>query len=429
MADTLIRDNEGVLTLGGVSLPRLAARYGTPLYLMDVATIRARLNAWTAAVPAPNEVYFAGKAFLCRALIPLLQSAGVGLDVVSGGELLTALAAGMPPSRITFHGNLKTIAEMRIALAAGVGRVVADSDEELVRWDRLAAEAGRSVEVWLRLTPGVDPHTHRYITTGHVKSKFGWPLEGGAAEAAVGRALRLPHVRLTGYHAHIGSQILESRPYEETAEHMMAFARAMHTRYQFWPRYLDLGGGLGISDSGEEAPTPQELADAFSGIVTRGTPPGERVPIWAVEPGRSVVAQAGVTLYRVGVVKRAGDGTMYVVVDGGMGDNIRPALYEARYRALPVHMASGAPAPVTIAGRYCESGDLLVEDAVLPPLEPDDLLVVLDTGAYGYVMASQYNRVPVPAVVAVEDGTSSVWVEGLRWDEVHARDRAAPWPS
>ncbi len=429
MADTLTRDKDGVLSLGGVSLPDLAARYGTPLYLMDVATVTARLQAWTDAVEPPNEVYFAGKAFLCRALIPILQKAGVGLDVVSGGELLTALSAGMDPARITFHGNLKTTSEMRLALASGVGRVVADSDEELTRWDRLAADAGRTVEVWLRLTPGVDPHTHRYITTGHVKSKFGWPLEGGAAEAAVGRALELPHVRLTGYHAHIGSQILESKPYVEAAEHMLAFARAMHQRYRFWPRYLDLGGGLGIPVAGQTGPTPRELTEAFTALVRGGTPDGEQVPVWAVEPGRSVVAEAGLTLYRVGVVKRAGDGTVYVVVDGGMGDNIRPALYEARYRAEPVRSPAGEPGIVTIAGRYCESGDLLVEDVAVPALEPDDLLVVLDTGAYGYAMASQYNRVPVPAVVAVENGTSSVWVEGPRWDEVHARDKTVSWPS
>lgn len=429
MADTLTRDAEGVLCIGGIPLPDLAARFGTPLYIMDVATLKDRLAAWTRAVSPPDEVYFAGKAFLCRSLIPLLQEAGVGLDVVSGGELLTALAAGMPAQQITFHGNLKTPAEMRLALAAGVGRVVADSDEELVRWNRLAQEAGRSVETWLRLTPGVDPHTHRYISTGHVKSKFGWPLESGAAAAAVERALNLPHIRLTGYHAHIGSQILEEEPYIQAADRMMEFARAMRHRHGFWPRFVDMGGGLGIRQAGETGPTPQELVDHFRDILERGTPAGERVPTLAVEPGRSVAAQAGVTLYRVGVVKRSADGTVYVVVDGGMGDNIRPALYQARYEAVPVRIPAGAPLTVTVAGRYCESGDLLVEDVELAPVEADDLLVVPDTGAYGFVMASQYNRVPVPPVVAVRDGSASVWVEGMRWDEVHARDRTAAWRS
>lgn len=430
MADTLTRDAEGVLTLGGIALPDLAARFGTPVYLMDVETLRTRLKAWTTALPAPDEVYFAGKAFLCRGLVPLLQEAGVGLDVVSGGELLTALSAGMPADRITFHGNLKTPAEMRLALASGVGRVVADSDEELVRWDRLAAEAGRHVEVWLRLTPGVDPHTHRYITTGHVKSKFGWPLESGAAQAAVERALALPHIRLTGYHAHIGSQILEEEPYVQACDRMMEFARNMRLRYGFWPRFVDMGGGLGIGGgAAEEKPTPERLVAHFRDILSRGTPEGEVVPILAVEPGRSIAAEAGVTLYRVGVVKRSQDGTVYVVVDGGMGDNIRPALYQARYEAIPVRIPQGAPLEVTVAGRYCESGDLLVEDVKLPPLEADDLLVVPDTGAYGFVMASQYNRVPVPPVVAVESQTATVWVEGMRWDEMHARDRTAAWRS
>jgi diaminopimelate decarboxylase len=423
LADTLTRDSGGQLLLGGVPLGELAERYGTPLYVMDVATLRHRLETWKAALGPDGLLFYAGKAFLCRAMAELLAQHGVGLDVVSGGELLTALAAGLPARHIAFHGNLKSERELRLALAAGVGRIVADSRDELAMLSRLALEAGSPATVWIRLTPGVEAHTHRYIVTGHNESKFGFAIEGGEADRAVALAMELPGLALTGYHWHIGSQILELEPFRVAVDRVMAFAAEQYERRGLWPEVVDIGGGLGIAEGDGAAPTPAALLEIVRERVHRGTPAGLPVPRVAAEPGRSVAAEAGLTIYRVGAVKESGGHRVYVVVDGGMGDNIRPALYRARYHAEPVVRRSGGASTVTVAGRYCESGDIVIEDERLPRVEPGDLVAVLNTGAYNYVMASAYNRVPPPPVVAVEDGRAAVWVERADWDQVADFDR------
>lgn len=423
VADTLERDAGGRLILGGVDLAELAARYGTPLYVMDVATLENRLSRWKEAVGPDGRLFYAGKAFLCRAMVELLREHRVGLDVVSGGELLTAVAGNLPRGDIAFHGNLKSPAELRLALAANVGRIVADSDVELEELSRLAGQAGTVASVWLRLTPGVEAHTHRYIVTGHSASKFGWAIEGGAAESAVELALGLPGVHLSGYHLHIGSQILELEPFRVAVDRVMAFAAEMYEHHGFWPEVLDIGGGLGIAEDGQEPPDPAALLDVVRRRVREQTPAGLAAPQLAAEPGRSVAAEAGLTLYRVGTVKRTGTGRVFVVVDGGMGDNIRPALYQARYHAERVMERDGGDDVVVVAGRYCESGDIVIQAERLGLCEPGDLVAVLDTGAYNYAMASQYNRVPPPPVVAVKEGRHHPWVDRLDWDQLGDLDR------
>lgn len=410
--------------VGGVPLDELAARFGTPLYVMDVATIRERLAAWREALGDGGRVYYAGKAFLCRAMAELVQAEGVGLDVVSGGELTTALLAGVPPADIVLHGNVKTRAELELAVDTGVGRVVVDSLEELPLLDELATRAGRRVAILLRLTPGIEAHTHEFIRTGQFDSKFGFATVGETADEAVRAALGYAGIRLVGLHAHIGSQILDVDPFAANAEALLRFARRQYDLHGWWPEEIDIGGGLGVSyEPGEDPPTPEAVVRAVRERVAELVPPDRSWPVLSVEPGRSVAADAGVTLYRVGVKKRVPGGRTYVAVDGGMGDNIRPALYQARYTAEPV----GPPRPgrevVTVAGRYCESGDLLLRDAALPRLEPGDLLAVFTTGAYTYAMASTYNRVPRPAVVAVDRATVQVWVERETWADLARYDR------
>jgi diaminopimelate decarboxylase len=425
---TYARDARGVLTVGGVPLDELAAQYGTPLYVMDVATIRQRLAAWREALGDTGRVYYAGKAFLCRAMAELVQAEGVGLDVVSGGELTTALMAGVPPAEIVLHGNVKTRAELELALATGVGRIVVDSLEELSLLDELAQEAGRRVAVLLRLTPGIEAHTHEFIRTGQFDSKFGFATVGGAADEAVRAALASPGIRLAGLHAHIGSQILEVDPFAANAEALLRFARRQYDLHGWWPEEIDIGGGLGVSyEPADDPPTPEDVVRAVRERVADLVPADCAWPMLSVEPGRSVAADAGVTLYRVGVKKRV-PGRTYVAVDGGMGDNIRPALYQARYMAEPVGPPRAEREVVTVAGRYCESGDLLLRDAELPRLEPGDLLAVFTTGAYTYAMASTYNRVPRPAVVAVDRAVVQVWVERESWADLARHDRPLASP-
>lgn len=402
----------------------LADRFGTPLYVMDIATIRHKLSEWSSALGEAGRVFYAGKAFLCRAMVELVHQCGMGLDVVSGGELYTALLAGMPAANIIFHGNVKTESELRLALDNGVGQIVVDSLDELSRLQRLAMQLAKPARVFLRLTPGIEAHTHEFIRTGHFDTKFGFPWLDGVAHAAVDRALTLSGLHLVGFHAHIGSQILDSAPFLANAEALMKFSREQYARHGFWPEELDLGGGLGVTyEPEEEALRPADVVRAVKMAVATLTPNGLPIPRLSWEPGRSIVADAGVTLYRVSAKKKIPGGRTYVAVDGGMGDNIRPALYQARYRAAVVGSPRATREVVTLAGRYCESGDILVHDAEMPVLETGDLVTVLTTGAYNFSMASTYNRVPRPAVVAVENGAATVWVEAETWADLSARDR------
>jgi diaminopimelate decarboxylase len=424
--DTFHRDQDGRLWVGGLPIGELAERFGTPLYVMDVASIRSRWARYQQALEASGaegRVFYAAKAFWCTAMAQLLEPWGAGLDVVSEGELYTALKAGFPPERIIVHGNAKTPAELRLAVEARVGAVVVDSQDEIAALASLA-DSRRPVPVWLRLTPGIEAHTHEFIRTGQFDSKFGLAMADGIAEAARDQVLAAPGLALTGVHAHIGSQVLEVEPFLENARRLMQFCRDSYRDAGFWPRWVNIGGGIGVRYvDGDEPPPVSAVVAGTADILRAMTPSGLAVPQLALEPGRSVVAEAGLTVYRVQATKTVPGGRRYVMVDGGMGDNIRPALYQARYLAAVDAPRPGPALPVTVAGRYCESGDVLIRDAWLPPVERGDLLVVFATGAYTYAMASVYNRVPRPPVVAVEDGRAAVWVDRESLDDVIRLDR------
>ncbi|MBM3135054.1 MAG: diaminopimelate decarboxylase [Chloroflexi bacterium] len=414
-------NDAGHLTIGGCDATELARQFGTPLYVLDEATIRAQARAYKSAFAThypDSAVAYASKAYLSLALARLLAEEGLGLDVVSGGELFVAHRAGFPPERVHFHGNNKSPEELAMALELGVGRIVVDNMYELRLLSELAARRGVTVAILLRLSPGVDPHTHAYNTTGLVDSKFGLPIVTGQAEEAVTEALRLPGLRLLGLHAHIGSQILELAPYRQTVATLFDFAAAMYARYgpgatergttesppTFVLAEFGPGGGWGITYTPEqESPTIPAIAETIATAVRQNAARvGLPLPRLFVEPGRSIVGRAGVALYRVGAIKDIPGVRCYVAVDGGMADNMRPALYGARYVALAAnHLHEPCTQTVTIAGKYCESGDILIQEAALPPLAAGDLLAIPAAGAYCLALSSNYNLALRPAVVMV----------------------------
>jgi len=398
---------QGRLILGGVDVADLAACFGTPLYVYDEETIRAACRAYHAAfgrIPYATGVHYAAKAYLATWLCRLLRDEGMGCDVVSGGELQIALAGGLVPEGIRLHGNNKSPGELRDALAAGIGCVVVDNDDERRLLDEIARAAGRRVPVLLRLSPDVGAHTHKYLKTGLLDSKFGLPIATGAALEALRRVLDSPALVLRGYHAHVGTGLFDPEPIVEGARRLRAFARETRTETGYWPGELSPGGGLGVASvRGERPPSVDGLAQSLAHALEDMRPR----PRLSVEPGRSIVGRAGVALYTVGARKDIAGVRSYVSVDGGMADNIRPALYGAGYTALAAtRMAERAATRVTVAGRYCESGDILVRDAALPPLAPGDLLAIPATGAYCLAMGSAYNAASRPAVVSVRDGVA-----------------------
>jgi diaminopimelate decarboxylase len=412
---------DGVLHIGGMAATDLVAEFGTPLFVMCEDTFRTRARAYRTAFP-DADVSFAGKAFLCKAMAAMVAEEGLGLDVASGGELHTALAANFPTERIIFHGNNKSDRELEMAIANGVGRIVADSVEELTRIDAVAGAAGVRARVSLRLTPGVEAHTHEYIQTGQDDSKFGMSIEGGAAAEGVAAAAGLPNVEVIGTHCHIGSNITGTEAFLKTVEIVANFCASVG----FEPSEVNLGGGLGIAYTRGEIPARVESfgADITSTVQKEFTSLGLAAPRIAVEPGRWLIANAMVTLYTVGAIKEIPGLRTYVSVDGGMSDNIRPSLYGARYEALLANKATHEPGRlVTIAGAHCEQGDLLIKDISLPAsVARGDILAVGATGAYGYSMASNYNRFPRPAVVGVKDGVARVLIRRETYDDLIARD-------
>ncbi|WP_431781255.1 diaminopimelate decarboxylase [Streptomyces chumphonensis] len=411
---TATRDEHGVLTVGGMSVVDLAAEFGTPAYFLDEADFRARCRAWREAFGDDADVFYAGKAFLCRAVVGWLREEGLNLDVCTGGELATALAAGMPPERIALHGNNKSTAELRRAVEAGVGRIVVDSFQEIARVAHLAAELGVRQKVQIRVTVGVEAHTHEFIATAHEDQKFGIPLAGGQAAEAVRRALKLDALELLGVHSHIGSQIFDTSGFEVAAHRVVGLLRDVRDEHGVELPEIDLGGGLGIAYTAEDDPKePHEIAKSLGEIVRRECElAGLTVPRLSVEPGRAVSGPTTFTLYEVGTVKPLPQLRTYVSVDGGMSDNIRTALYDAEYSvALASRASTAEPMLSRVVGKHCESGDIVVRDAFLPAdLAPGDLLAVPATGAYCRSMASNYNHVPRPPVVAVADGAARVIV-------------------
>lgn len=421
--DTTERDSSGAMMIGGVSLQHLVKEFGTPLYVYDEATLRRRardLRETFAGVYPNSRVVYAGKAGISPALVSILSDEGIGLDVVSGGEIFAGLQSGVDPGRMIFHGNNKSRAELEEALQAGVGLIAVDSQHEIDLLDEVATRLERRPEVLLRLNPGVDPHTHRKMRTGAADSKFGLPVWDGQAATAAARVVNMPSLQLAGYHAHVGSQIFDPGLVVQTLTAMMGFATEVFRHTGFAPRVIVPGGGFGVADDGSGADVSiaewaQAAAETLRELAAAG---GYEPPELVVEPGRAIVGPAGITVYEVGARKVITDRRTYVAVDGGMSDNVRPSLYGARYSAELVNRNdSDEPhETVTIAGKYCESGDVLIESISLPLLSAGDLLALPMTGAYCLAMSSNYNLAPRPAVVLVNEG---------RWRLIRRRETYA----
>jgi diaminopimelate decarboxylase len=414
--DTAEVASDGRLSIGGCDVLELAQRFGTPLFVYDEQHLRARCRE--AVQSFGDGVAYGSKAFLCRAMARLVVEEGMHIDVSTGGELGVALAAGAPAERLVLHGNNKSDDELRLAFEGGIGRIVIDSFDELDRLDRLAAtgragSAGRRVKALVRITPGVEAHTHEYVRTGQEDSKFGFALSSGAAAAAIDRVRGSKAVELAGVHAHIGSQIFLLSSFVRAVEVLAPFVAPLGL-----PE-LCLGGGLGVAYvEGEDAPSIADWAAVLKeACVEAGIPPETRV---TAEPGRAIAAAAGVTLYRVGTIKELPGVRTYVAVDGGMSDNPRPVLYGSGYEAfLPRATDADRPLTVTVVGKHCESGDVVVRDACVPAdLAVDDVLCTPVTGAYGHSMASNYNKVPRPAVVFVAAGDARVVVRRETLDDL-----------
>ncbi len=404
---------DGVMRLAGHDVRTLLNRFGSPLVVMLEEVIRANCRAYMQEMQKyPRfRIYYAAKAFLTTGFCSLIEEEGLGLDVVSAGELFTALEAGFPPERILFHGNAKTRDEHAMALRAGVGRIVIDNLDEIGRLAGVAEELDCRADVLIRVTPGVKPHTHRYVQTGQVDSKFGFNLEGGAAEEAVRRVLSSEQLELVGLHCHIGSQIFAIKPFAIAARAMMEFYAHAKKDLGAPLDELNLGGGLGVRYTPDDYPPSVEehLSAMRSAVLEAAGEMGVEPPVLCDEPGRSIVGRAGVTLYTVQSVKRIEGLRNYVSVDGGMTDNPRYALYGARHQVVAADRLD-EPAPMlwSVSGRCCESGDMLQSDVPLPEMKSGDILAVLSTGAYTYSMASHYNRVPKPAVVLVASGRADL---------------------
>ena len=422
-------NEQGHLCFAGVDTVALAEMYGTPLYVMDEARIRGNMRIYREAMkeafPAGSGPMYASKAVSFREIYRIAREEGIGTDVVSGGELYTALSAGFPADRIGFHGSAKTLAEIRYAVESGIRCVFADNPEELERIDRCARGAGVRQKVVLRLSPGIDPHTFAAVTTGTVESKFGVAIQTGQAMAFVRRALELPGVELAGFHCHIGSQIADPQPFFDATDTMTSFIAGVRDECGYTASVLDLGGGFAVPYAeGDPEPDFADLIRQIGAYLNRrcGALNLPVPQVW-MEPGRSLVAAAGITLYTVQDRKTIPGYREYVAIDGGMTDNPRFALYGARHSALVANRA-GEPASerVTIAGRCCESDDLIGEDMPLQRAEIGDTVAVLVTGAYNYSMASNYNRVPRPPVVMLRDGESRIVVRRETYEDLTALD-------
>jgi diaminopimelate decarboxylase len=418
----------GNLALGGCDTQELLRRFGSPLYVFDEATLRHQCRLYThdfrAEYPDTN-VRYAAKAYLSRALVALLIEEGIGLDVCSGGEIAIARSAGFDPAQMNFHGNNKSEDELREAVTLGVGRVMVDNFLELDRLDHIAGQSGRRQPVLLRLSPGVDPPTHSHIATGQLDSKFGFAIETGDAAAAVARALALPNIDLRGYHNHLGSQLFELEPYAQAFDVIMRFTAAMRDQHGFVPSEYSPGGGFAVQYLAEAAPPPPEafartIATALREACSRYNLPAPRIDI---EPGRSLVARAGVALYTAGGRKEIPGVRTYISIDGGMSDNMRPITYGARYEAI---VATKPLAPntetISIAGKFCESGDILIRDIALPRVDPGDIIAVPTCGAYSITMSSNYNAFLRPAIVLVNDGQARLIRRRETYDDLLATD-------
>ncbi len=415
LPDTAEINSLGHLEIGGVDTVELVKKYGTPIYLYDEMTLRNRMREFLSSLKEAypkSKVLYAGKAFLIKKITRILAEEGLGLDVVSGGEIFIAKESNFPMENVYFHGNNKTIEELKFALEVGVGNIVVDNLDELRLLTSLVKR--RPVNILLRLTPGVDPHTHSYISTGKVDSKFGFQLNSKDLKTAIELIKTDAFLNFKGLHCHIGSQIFDTKFFRMAAEIMAEQIVIFTKEWDLSVEELDLGGGLGIAyKPDDDPPTPKEMAvsvaDPIGEVCSRE---GIKHPTIILEPGRYIVGNAGITLYTVGTIKEIPGIRKYVSVDGGMADNPRPMLYQAEYTAFLANKMNKPKAEtVTIAGRFCESGDILIDKASLPKVENGDILVISATGAYNYSMSSNYNMCPRPIVIGVNNGKEEVWVE------------------
>ncbi|HIX07983.1 MAG TPA: diaminopimelate decarboxylase [Candidatus Borkfalkia faecipullorum] len=429
---TLRVNEQGHLEIGGADAVALAKSFGTPLYVMDEQYIRDMCSVYRDAIREEYDgnglVLYASKAFSCLAIYKIADSEHIGVDAVSAGELYTAFKAGFPAEKIYLHGNNKLPYELEFALDHKVGTIVVDAYSELDMIDQMCAERGMVQNILLRINPGVEAHTHRFIQTAKTDSKFGFSVADGTAEKITQYALTKKHVHLAGYHCHIGSQIFEKQSFLLAVDKMMAFIAEIGKKYSFETEVLNLGGGYGIWYTDEDAKfSCADYADYLKAIIrelkAKSQEYGVRSPFLVVEPGRSIVGEAGVTLYTVGAIKEIPGIKKYVAVDGGMFDNPRYALYQAKYTAILANRAAEKPTEVvSVAGKCCESGDLVCADVSLPKAESGDILAVLSTGAYNYSMASNYNRNFIPPVVLVKDGKAEYIVKPQTFEDLVRND-------
>lgn len=417
-------NDQGHLEIGGVDTVQLVEQFGTPLYVYDVALIRERARSFKQTFDkygVKAQVAYASKAFSSIAMVQLIQEEGLSLDVVSGGELFTAITAKFSPEKIHFHGNNKSKEELLMALDYQIGCIVVDNFHELRLLTNLCEQRKQKVKVLLRVTPGIEAHTHDYILTGQEDSKFGFGLQNGQAEQAVRETLQSDWLQLLGVHCHIGSQIFETVGFVLAIRKIYEQLAKWKAQFGYEPIVVNLGGGFGIryTDEDKPLPTSQYVEEMIMEVKQQVVQFNMNMPeIW-IEPGRSLVGDAGTTLYKIGSTKEIPEIRKYVAIDGGMSDNIRPALYEAKYEAILANRPLAEQAEVvSIAGKCCESGDMLIWDLPLPKVDSEDILAVFCTGAYGYAMSNNYNRIPRPPVVFVEDGVATLVIKRESYEDL-----------
>ncbi|HCQ5944294.1 TPA: diaminopimelate decarboxylase [Clostridioides difficile] len=418
--------NNDELYIGGVSCLELSKKYQTPLYVFDEALVRQNCREYIKyfrAREGKNKVAYAGKAFLPLYMCNLINEEQMCLDVVSGGELYTAYKSNFPMEKVFFHGNNKTKEEINMGLDLGVGKFVVDNFYELDLLEALCEDKGKTQEIYFRITPGIEAHTHDYIKTGQIDSKFGFALVNGDLFRAIEKLSDYKNIKLVGLHAHIGSQIFDVEPYIDTVDIMMNLVKEIKEKFNIHLTEIDLGGGVGVYYS--EGDKPKTIKEFCETIITKAETSckelGIEVPTLVIEPGRSIVANAGSTLYTVGSIKDIKDVRVYVSVDGGMTDNVRPSLYQASYECSIVNKINQkAMNHVTIAGKCCESGDILIGDINIMDIKSGDILITTSTGAYGYSMSSNYNKIPRAAVVSVFDGNDKIICKRQSYEDLLA---------
>ncbi|MGN0518627.1 MAG: diaminopimelate decarboxylase [Acutalibacteraceae bacterium] len=422
-------NDRGHLAIGGCDTVELAAKYGTPLYVVDEGKVESVcnefLNSFKKYYSGKGMPMYASKALCCKELCRIMKRLGMGLDVVSGGELYTALSVDFPADKIHFHGNNKTYDEIEYAIKSGVGKIVIDNENELAIIENICAKLDTRVSVSIRITPGIDAHTHNFIKTGQIDCKFGFAIENGEAYRIIEETLKCPHIDLKEFHCHIGSQIFDIDPFVHAAEVMMDFIKDIRDKYGVTVAELNLGGGFGIKYVDTDNPTDYDnyIAEVSKAIISRAKQYDLPVPYIYIEPGRSIVGEAGITLYTVGGIKNIPNVRTYVSIDGGIGDNIRYAMYQSDYTAVVANKADKtAESVVTIAGKCCESGDLIQENTKIQDVQIGDILAVLSTGAYNYSMSSNYNRLPRPAMVMVKDGVDRLIIKRETYEDILRND-------